>query len=428
MNWLKKIFHWKIAWLANIFYGFPSKKLIVIGVTGTKGKSSTCKFIASILEKANFKVGLLSTIEIKINRERILNNKKMTMLGRGQIQKFLKKMVDAGCEYAVIETSSEGIMQFRHLGINYDIVVFTNLGEEHSERHGGFENLKKDKGKIFANLKKGPNKIINGKKIDKVIIVNSDDINSDYFYNFNADKKIKYGITNNKADFVGKILSSNEKGSVIEIEGKEYPISIAGLFNAHNALSAFSVARSQSVGDTAIREGISSVQNIEGRMEKIICSQPFQVIVDYAHEPMSIRGLFESLKKFSNFHGKLIGVIGSDGGGRDKKKRHKIGSISAEYCDYVIVTDVNCYDEDSNSIAQAVAGGAREGGKIDEVSLFVEIDRFKAIEKAFLMAKAGDIVVITAKGSEPFIAVAKGKKISWDDRMIAKKILEKIGY
>lgn len=428
MNWLKKIFHWKIALLANIFYGFPSKKLIVIGVTGTKGKSSTCKFIASILENAGYKVGLLSTIEIQINEERILNDKKMTMLGRGLIQKMLKRMVNAGCDYAVIETSSEGIMQFRHLGINYDVVVFTNLGEEHSERHGGFENLKKDKGKIFANLKKSSNKIINGKKIDKIIIVNADDENSDYFYNFEADKKIKYGIQNKTANYVGKILSSNENGSVIEVDGEEYTISVVGLFNAHNALSALAVARSQSVDNLAIKEGISSVQNIEGRMEKIKGSQSFQVIVDYAHEPMSIRGLFESLKNFSDFHGKLIGVIGSDGGGRDKKKRHKIGLITAEYCDYVIVTDVNCYDEDPNSIAQAVADGAREGGKYDEKSLFVEIDRFKAIEKAFLLAKAGDIVVITAKGSEPFIAVAKGKKIPWDDRKIAKNILEKMGY
>jgi len=428
MNWLKKLFHWKIALLANIFYGFPSKKLVVIGVTGTKGKSSTCRFIASILEEAGFNVGLLSTIEIQINKEKILNDKKMTMLGRGLIQKMLKKMVNTGCKYAVIETSSEGILQFRHLGINYDIVVFTNLGEEHSERHGGFENLKKDKGKIFANLKKNQNKIIDDKKIDKVIIVNADDENSDYYYNFEADKKIKYGINNNAVDYLGKILSSNEKGSIIEVAGKEYVISVAGLFNAYNALAALAVARSQSIDDVAIKKGIAGVRNIEGRMEKIVCSQPFQVIVDYAHEPMSIRGLFESLKHFSNFQGKIIGVIGSDGGGRDKKKRHKIGLISAKYCDYVVVRDVNCYDEDPSLIAQAVAGGAREGGKIDEQSLFVEIDRFKAVEKAFSLAKAGDIVVITAKGSEPFIAVAKGKRIPWDDRAVAKKILEKMGY
>jgi UDP-N-acetylmuramoyl-L-alanyl-D-glutamate--2,6-diaminopimelate ligase len=428
MNFIKKIFHWKIALLSNIIYGFPSKKMILIGVTGTKGKSSTCRFIASILEKAGYNVGLLSTVEIQINKERHLNNKKMTMLGRGLIQKMLKKMVKSGCQYAVVETSSEGILQYRHLGIDYDIVVFTNLGEEHSERHGGFENLKKDKGKIFANLKNKKNKIINGKKIDKIIIVNADDVNHDYFFNFNADKKIKYGIKNNRADIIGQIISSDENGTNLRVGDNEFKILVPGNFNTYNALSAIAVAKSQSINEARMAEGISSVKNIKGRMEKIIGSQPFQVIVDYAHEPMSIQCLFESLKKFNNFNGKLIGVIGSDGGGRDKKKRHKIGYLSAKYCDYVVITDVNCYNEDPVLIAQMVASGVQDGGKIENKSFFIEIDRYKAIKKAFSLAGKGDMVVITAKGSEPFMAMAKGKKLPWNDSKISKELLQKMGY
>src|SRR3989339_2033647 len=172
---LNELKHYLIAVATYWYYGRPSRKLIVVGVTGTKGKSSTCRFIASVLEATGHKVGLLTTVEFQIAEKRWLNDKKMSMLGKGQIQKMMRDMVKAGCDYAVVETSSEGILQHRHRGVHYDVVVFTNLGTEHSERHGGFENLKSDKGKIFAELTRERNKIINGEKIDKVIVANIDD-------------------------------------------------------------------------------------------------------------------------------------------------------------------------------------------------------------------------------------------------------------
>ncbi|MCX6780112.1 MAG: Mur ligase family protein, partial [Candidatus Magasanikbacteria bacterium] len=146
---LKNLKHFLVAFCAYWYYGRPARKLIVVGVTGTKGKSTTSRFVASALQSGGHKVGLLSTVEFQVGEKRWLNNKKMTMLGLGQIQKMLRDMVAAGCEYAVIETSSEGILQYRHFGLHYDICVFTNLGQEHSERHGGFENLRADKGKLF---------------------------------------------------------------------------------------------------------------------------------------------------------------------------------------------------------------------------------------------------------------------------------------
>jgi len=157
---LKRIYHRCIPILADWYYGRPGKKMIVIGVTGTKGKSTTCRLIASVLEAGGYKVGLMSTVEFQIGDRRWLNDKKMSMLGRGKIQKMMKEMVKAGCGYALIETSSEGILQNRHLGVHYDIAVFTNLGTEHSERHGGFEKLKSDKGKLFSGLAKEKNKIL----------------------------------------------------------------------------------------------------------------------------------------------------------------------------------------------------------------------------------------------------------------------------
>jgi UDP-N-acetylmuramoyl-L-alanyl-D-glutamate--2,6-diaminopimelate ligase len=186
---LKRIYHRCIPILADWYYGRPGKKMIVIGVTGTKGKSTTCRLIASVLEAGGYKVGLMSTVEFQIGDRRWLNDKKMSMLGRGKIQKMMKEMVKAGCGYALIETSSEGILQNRHLGVHYDIAVFTNLGTEHSERHGGFEKLKSDKGKLFSGLAKEKNKILRGGKIDKVIVTNAEDPHASYFASFPADKK-----------------------------------------------------------------------------------------------------------------------------------------------------------------------------------------------------------------------------------------------
>src|SRR3989344_2152448 len=190
---MRKLVHFLRAWLAYWRYSRPARKLVVIGITGTKGKSSTCRFVASALEAGGHKVGLLSTVEFQIGDKRWLNDRKMTMLGRGEIQQMLRDMVRAGCTYAVVETSSEGILQYRHIGLCYDVAVFTNLGTEHSERHGGFENLKRDKGKLFAALSANPHKTIHGKKTPKTIVVNTDDREADYYLNFTADKKYGYG-------------------------------------------------------------------------------------------------------------------------------------------------------------------------------------------------------------------------------------------
>lgn len=427
---IKSAYHFLIAWFFYWFYGRPARRLIVIGVTGTKGKSTTCRFVASVLEAGGHKVGLLSTIEFQIAGERWLNKRKMTMLGRGEIQKMLKKMVQSGCKYAVVETSSEGILQHRHFGLLYDVVVFTNLSPEHVEAHGGFENLKKDKGKIFAGLKLHHGKIINGQKINKVIIANTDDASADYFLNFPADERWAYAIKNLKSktncNIEGKIIKSNESGVEFLANEESYRLNIVGSFNVYNALAAIAVGYSQKINKQSIAIGLESIQTVEGRMEFIDAGQNFKVVVDYAHEPVSLAELFKSLRQIISDGNKLIVIIGSDGGGRDKQKRFKMGQLSAQMADYIIVTDVNCFDEDPRQIVEMLAQGARQAGKTDNKDLFVEIDRRQAIVKAFSLAKAGDAVAITAKGTEPYIVVAGGKRIPWDDREVARELLLKI--
>lgn len=400
-----------MAWSAYWWYGRPARKLIVIGVTGTKGKSTTCRFIASVLEAGGNKVGMLTTVEFQIADKKWPNDKKMTMLGRGQIQKMLKQMVKAGCRYAVVETSSEGILQYRHYGLNYHTAVFTNLGTEHSERHGGFENLKKDKGKIFAKA--------------KVIIANADDEHANYYLNFPAPEKYTFGLNLQKhPDILGENIVSDSIGTNFTVGDRKFRLNIIGQFNVYNALAAIVVGRAQKISEEKIAEGLASVKLVAGRMELLEEGQDFKVVVDYAHEPLSLIELFKSLRAMVGNNGRTISVIGSDGGGRDKSKRERMGEIAAVLTDFVVITDVNCYDEDPRAIAEMLAAGARKFGKKDGVNLFIELDRSRAIAKAISLARAGDAVAITAKGTEPYIAVAKGEKIPWDDRLVARAILK----
>ncbi len=429
---LKSLRHLFLAWLMYWRYGRPARNLIVIGVTGTKGKSTTCRLIASVLEAGGNKVGMLTTVEFQIAEKRWMNDRKMTMLGRGEIQKMLRDMVRAGCRYAVVETSSEGILQYRHYGLHYDVAVFTNLGTEHSERHGGFENLKKDKGKLFRALQYYPKKQIGGKVIEKSIVANTDDPSADYFLQFPADTKIGYCLKNGQGvsgvrSECGKIISVLERQTIFQSNGENYTLNIPGEFNVYNALAAISVGKLFGLSQEQIGTGLKNVSNVAGRMEFVEVGQPFKAIVDYAHEPLSLTALFTTLRQMVKpNNGKIISVIGSDGGGRDVKKRSKMGAIAGQLCDYVVISDVNCFDEDPKNIAEMLASGAREFGKKDGVNLFVVVDRRAGFAKAVSLARPGDVVVVTAKGTEPVLCIANGVKIPWDDRKVLKEELLKL--
>lgn len=426
---IKKLIHFLLAFSAYWLYGRPARKLIVIGVTGTKGKSTTCRLIASVLEAAGYKVGMLTTVEFQIGDRHVMNDKKMTMLGRGQIQKILRAMVREGCTYAVVETSSEGILQYRNYGLHYDVALFTNLGSEHSERHGGFENLRHDKGKMFAALSESRKKI-GGKIVPKIIVANGDDPEAGFYLSYPADKKIVYGFDKSEAFTASADLIHAKKsevlksGSCFDVGTEKYCLNIIGEFNRYNGLAAVAVGMAQGLSAPQIRQGLASVDLVPGRMEFIDEGQPFQVVVDYAHEPLSLAALFNTLRTLvEENHGKVVAVVGSDGGGRDKQKRAKMGEVAGRLADLVVISDVNCFDEDPRQIAEMLAVGAREAGKRDGEDLFIEVDRREGVKKAFSLAGSGDVVAITAKGTEPVICVAGGKKIPWDDRLVARDIL-----
>ncbi len=402
-NFLFSLYHLGWAVLANVVYRFPSRKLLVIGVTGTKGKTTTCNMIWQVLTEAGHKVGMTTTANIRIGDKEWINDSKMTMQGRLRLQRLLRQMVKAGCRYAVIETSSEGILQWRHFGIKYQVAVFTNLSPEHLERHGSFANYRAAKGKLFKQL--------SGLAIS---VINNDDENADYFKSFPAKTKVYYGI-DTPADFQAVNLQEDERGSTFEVKGRIFHLPLWGRFNVYNALAAISVGRSLQVEWSIISKALSKFNYVPGRMERILSPEGFLVVVDYAHTPESLELVYQTLRPRAK---RLIAIIGAAGGGRDKNKRIRLGQIAGNYADIVIVTDEDPYDEDPVEIIDVVFSGV--GDKPQQKMKI--LSREEAIKKALQLAQAGDIVVITGKGSEQAIMTKTGK-IPWDDREVVKKYL-----
>lgn len=419
-------YHLMLAYAANVRYGHPSSQMIVIGVTGTNGKSSTVNFTAQILTQLGYTVGFTSTAGFTIAGKEIVNAMKMTMPGRFVLQKLLRNMVDAGCQYAIVETSSQGLMQYRHVGVNYDVAVFTNLTPEHIEAHGGFENYKKAKGILFRHLGKGARKRIAGKSIPKVNVVNADDEHAHFYASFPADKYLTYGFEGETSanHLLAHIRYPSPTGVIFSVNGIDITLPLLASFEHKNALAAIAAVVGAGISLPVAMSAAVRLKSVPGRFERIDCGQPFTVIVDYAYEPYALLALYDSLPEHT---GRVIGIHGSAGGGRDIARRTEIGRVAAEHEDVVIVTNEDPYEEDPRSIIDAVAQGARHNGKVDDVSLFMIDDRQEAIDFALAHAKAGDMVLVTGKGSEPVMAV-KGGSVPWDDRAAVRSALAHHGY
>jgi len=396
-SFLLSWYHFGLAFLSALIYSFSSKKLKVIGVTGTKGKSTVVELAGVILENAGYKIASVSSIKFKIDKKEWPNKLKMTMPGRFKLQGFLRKAVKAGCQYAILEVTSEGILQHRQKFIDFDIALFTNLSPEHIERHGSFEKYRQAKGKLFQATK-------------NIHVINIDDENAEYFLQFPAKKKYTYGL--NKGDINNKDLQLN--------------LQLIGNFNIYNALAAICAGMSQGVNLETSKKALEKVREIPGRMETVI-EKPFKVIVDYAHTPDSLEKVYQTLKT-NNYKlktARMICVLGACGGGRDKWKRPKMGEIAAKYCDKIILTDEDPYDENPMEIIKQVAEGAENIGinqpHQHKSAVYKILDRREAIRKSLELARPGDAVIITGKGCEPWMCLANGKKIPWDDKKIVRE-------
>lgn len=399
---LSPAYHWTLALCAAVFYRFPSRQIKVIAVTGTKGKSSTVEILNAMLEEAGYKTALSDTIRYKIGDRSYRNLFKMSMPGRFFLQHLLRKAVNQGCHYMIMEMTSQGALLYRHRFIELDALVFTNISPEHIEAHGSYENYLESKLSVAKN-------ICRSAKPDRVIIANADDKESDRFLGCRADRKVSYSIHDAEPYTIKKC------GIDFNLDEQTVHSHLSGLFNLYNILAAITAAKSQGVTTQEITHALDRFMGIPGRVEKIEEGQDFDVFVDYAHTSDSLEKFYQIFKDRRN-----ICVLGGTGGGRDTWKRSEMGRIADSYCAEIILTNEDPYDEDPQKIMNDVAKGIK-----DHVPSII-MDRRLAIREALKMAKSGNAVLITGKGTDPYIMGPKGSKLAWSDAQVAAEELEKL--
>ncbi|PJC52021.1 MAG: hypothetical protein CO030_05040 [Candidatus Magasanikbacteria bacterium CG_4_9_14_0_2_um_filter_42_11] len=412
--------HLFFAWLGAVKFGNPSEELFVIGITGTSGKSTTVFLLRQLLEAAGYTVGALSTIEFSVAGEHHLNDKKMTMLGKMQIQEYLRKMVDKGCNVAIVETTSDGRVQHRHRFINYDMMVLTNLYPEHIDSHGSFENYRQAKMDLFEYTAKSRRKTIKGKRIPKTALINRSVMGHTKFASKLFDEIVMF---DGKETLHAEDVLSDKDGLHFRVHERAFSAPMYGEHNAQNIVACMAVARALDISWGTIGKAIEKFHNVPGRIEFIFEAeaQGFQVIVDYAFEPVAMKKLYEVVDLIKPK--RVLHVFGSTGGGRDKARRYTLGEFIGAHADMCFVTDEDPYEDDPMEIIEDVAHAVKKAGKKKGRNLFIEIDRRKAITAAIKRAKPGDLVLITGKGSEQAMCIAGGNMIPWDDRTIAREAL-----
>ncbi len=401
---IQPYYHLLLAYWGDVKYHHPSKEIIVIGVTGTKGKSSTTELLTYILRAGGLKVASLSTIQFSIDNNTERNLFKMTMPGRFFVQKFLRQAVEAGCTHAVVEMTSEGAKQFRHKYIDIDALIFTNLSPEHIESHGSFEKYKAAK----LELAKA---VFNSPKRPRFLVANIDNEYGKDFLDFKVENILPYSLKDLS-------LYTLQKDSVSLVYGDTtIRVPLVGLFNVYNTLAAITLARALGVPLPTIQNSLRDLPPLKGRVEHFEtpknASKHVTAVVDYAHTPDSLTQLYEA---FPNKY--KVCILGNTGGGRDTWKRPEMGAIAEKYCDEIILTNEDPYDEDPNKIVADMRRGMSEGAPVEII-----MDRKEAITKAIASAPNDSYVIISGKGTDPYIMGPQGTKQVWSDAEVVKEIL-----
>ncbi len=422
---LYELYHRSRGITAATIWGFPSSKMVVIGVTGTNGKTTTANILAYILEAAGKKVGLATTVNFWDGKNKLTNETKMTTQSPFALQKLLRQMVKNNCEYAVIETSSHALAQHRTWGIFYDVAIFTNLTQDHFDYHNTFEEYRDAKAKLFKELPASPPT----GRVPKIAILNIDDPSWKYFDQYSADKKVYF--TLNPAD---ELINKNNLIAANDIEisplGNRFildtPIGatpirskLVGQFNIQNCLAAAGAAMALGITPDLIKKALAAIDTIPGRMEKIEGGQQFEVITDYAHTPDGFKQVFSTVEKFTE--GRIIAVFGA-AGNRDKSKRPILGKIAGEYGDILVLTEEDPGSENPAKIIEEIKIGIPESFKEGE-NMFTVLDRKEAVRKAFELAKPEDTVLLLALGAQTIMATKEGT-IPYDERQYAKSVLQ----
>ena len=385
-----------LARMAAASNGWPGRSLRVIGVTGTDGKTTTSTLVASILDAAGYRTGLISTVAATIGGRAVDTGPHTTTPDPLDFHHYLATMVAEQMTYAVIETTSHGLDQDRTLGAEYDVAAITNVTREHLDYHGTYENYLHTKGKLFRLLTSNYRK----PGVPKVSVLNADDESFAYLRQFPADRVLIYGM-DSPADVYPLALESGVAGIKMRVATPDGEMAIEspllGRYNAYNILAAVAVSVSQGIPAGAIAEGIRRVTGIVGRLERIDLGQDFAAFVDFAHTPNSLKRVLELAHELTA--GRVIVTFGC-AGLRDREKRPAMGEIAASLADLVVITSEDPRTEDPEAImAEVAAGSIRAGGREDETYWRIA-DRAEAIQFAVALARPGDLVITTGKGHE----------------------------
>lgn len=442
-----------MAPISEAFYDFPTKKLVIFGVTGTEGKSSTVSFLWQLLRKAGRKCGFISTVEYSLGEEALPNPEHQTTPEAPIICAKLYDMIQNGCTHAVIESSSHGLSEkTNRLGsVLFDAVAFMNVTQEHLEFHGTLEQYRDDKANLFKALNKHDHKKILGssekaEQINAAGAVNLDDKAAGFFAQKTTHKVFGFSLKENPSVpdtindyFTAKDIAETSTGVTCRIsklhkQGAETKIeyeqsvslSVRGSFNVYNALaSTILISAVEGIDERTIFEWWKTLKPITGRMSIIDKGQPFEVVVDYAHTPSSFSTIFEPLdRRLHAQNHRIISVFGS-AGERDTQKRPEQGRIASEHSDIVILTDEDPRKEDGTAILKEIAAGCTN--KTENENMFLINNRPKAIRKAFSLAKQGDLVLLLGKGHENSI-IYNDTATPYDEIAEAKAALKEMGY
>jgi len=410
-----------LAHLAAAMHGFPSRKLRLIGVTGTDGKTTTINLIWSILRAAGHTAGMISTVNAVIGGEQYETGLHTTTPDALEVQGYLARMVESGAEFALLEATSHGLAQHRVTACDFDVAAVTNITHEHLDFHGSFEEYREAKARLFRSLQSSARK----PGVAKVAVLNADDPASfEYLREIPADFRLTYGIAE-EADVRAvdvALLPPGVSFTALTAEGDfQVQTKLPGCFNVYNALAAIAVSLSQGIAEEDVRHGIEAVEQVVGRMEQVDVGQAFQAVIDFAHTPNSLRNALQAARGMVG--GSVIVVFGS-AGLRDREKRPLMGEIAGELADRIVITAEDPRTEDLDRIMRQIAQGCEKADRREGADFWCVGDRAEAIQFAVDMAEEGDLVLVTGKGHERSMCFGT-TEYPWSDHEAMREALEK---
>ncbi len=412
-----------LADLAAEVFEHPTRKLKLVAVTGTDGKTTTVHLVSDVLEAGGERTGFTTTVDFKVADHIWANDTRQSTQEAVEIQEFFAELLVAGGTWGVLEATSHALALRKLRGCEVDIAVFTNLSPEHLDFHGTLQSYLEAKGILFEMLGTSGDK-----GVPKTAVLNADDPHWQYLVDRAGGASVTtYGIDAH-ADVQGTVLSADASGSRVRVEARgetvEVALPLVGRFNVHNALAAVAAGLAAGVPLAKARDALQRAKPVRGRMERVDCGQPFSVIVDYAHTPESLDKVLGLLRPLTK--GRLIAVFGS-AGERDRTKRPRLAEVAAKYADFFVITQEDPRLEDPAGILAEIEAGAKGAGKARGTDYTVIEDRREAVGDAMRRAQAGDTVLLAGKGHEGSIIVGEEKR-PWDEAAAARDALRELGF